>query len=150
MVSVTQGVSAKIFHEAAARMPKLILEAAFAEDPSVSKNMQKFMDSWAQVTERAAAVGTAVHTTDTQHAEVHRRPTVRKSSRLNSASQWPSGATAQAEAKLDDTDMKLITSIVRKDRGPFLYWLVNERRPAFAVHAGHDPNVSRPTEHTAT
>ena len=30
-------------------MPKLILEAAFAEDPSVSKNMQKFMDSWAQV-----------------------------------------------------------------------------------------------------
>ena len=61
--------------------------------------------------------------------------------------QWLSGAIAQAEAKLDDTDMKLITSIVRKDRGPILYWLANERRPAFAFHAGHAPNVSRATEH---
>ena len=37
--------------------------------------------------------------------------------------QWES-----AEETLSDDDTKLLRNLNKKDRGPFLYWLINERK----------------------
>ncbi len=77
--------SALIYHHAAEKMPKLILEAAFG-NVEVAQAMRAFMAQW-----------------------------------------------QQAESNVTDQDLEILDTISSKDRGPFLFWLINERASASAI-----------------
>ena len=76
----SNGIAARIYNQAAERMPRLLLLAAFSKK-DVVQNMQGFMDNW-----------------------------------------------ERAESRFTKDDLALLEQIDAKDRGPFLYWLLNERR----------------------
>ena len=75
----SNGIAARIYKQAAERMPSLLLLAAFSKK-DVVQNMQGFMDNW-----------------------------------------------ERAESRFTKDDLALLEQIDAKDRGPFLYWLLNER-----------------------
>ena len=75
----SNGIAARIYNQAAERMPRLLLLAAFSKK-DVVQNMQGFMDNW-----------------------------------------------ERAESRFTKDDLALLEQIDAKDRGPFLYWLLNER-----------------------
>jgi hypothetical protein len=75
----SRGIAAKIYTQAARRMPRLLLMAAFSKRETVV-NMKGFMDNW-----------------------------------------------ERAERRFTKDDLALVEQIDAKDRGPFLYWLINER-----------------------
>jgi hypothetical protein len=75
----SNGIAARIYNQAAERMPRLLLLAAFSKK-DVVQNMQGFMDNW-----------------------------------------------ERAESRFTKDDLALLGQIDVKDRGPFLYWLLNER-----------------------
>ena len=75
----SNSIAARIYNEAAERMPRLLLLAAFSKKDIV-QNMKGFMDNW-----------------------------------------------ERAESRFTKDDLALLEQIDAKDRGPFLYWLLNER-----------------------
>ena len=75
----SNGIAAMIYNQAAERMPRLLLLAAFSKKDIV-QNMKGFMDNW-----------------------------------------------ECAENRFTKDDLALLEQIDAKDRGPFLYWLLNER-----------------------
>ncbi len=43
----------------------------------------------------------------------------------------------QAEGNLDKNDLRLVSNVTGKDRGPFLYWLLNESAMRVESHSPH-------------